>query len=168
MIFNFWWSSELLMKSASSDLASDEVLLMTSASDVLHNHFSSEPLFFRRFKLPSCWFHCCHLLFLHTWTNISISNWQFLIPCYHQNLKGNVKHILFQHIVVHPCSSSRRATSTVLDKVRLHQGHPLSTPWIWCSLNLRILELPVHSFDLLTRVFNARSGKRTPFDFKNS
>jgi len=22
---------------------------------------------------------------LHTWTNISISNWQFLIPCYHQN-----------------------------------------------------------------------------------
>jgi len=34
---------------------------------------------------------------LHTWTNISISNWQFLIPCYHQNSKGNVKHILFQH-----------------------------------------------------------------------
>jgi len=33
---------------------------------------------------------------MYTWTNISISNWQFLIPCYHQNSKGNVKHILFQ------------------------------------------------------------------------
>jgi len=21
----------------------------------------------------------------YTWTNISISNWQFLIPCYHEN-----------------------------------------------------------------------------------
>jgi len=75
------------------------------------NILSSEPLFFICFKLPSCWFHCSHLFFqnlsfkrdtkffsmvLHTWTNISISNWQFLIPCYHQNSKGNVKHILFQ------------------------------------------------------------------------
>jgi len=37
---------------------------------------------------------------LHTWTNISISNWQFLIPCYHQNSKGNVKHILFQQVLL--------------------------------------------------------------------
>jgi len=92
---NFWWT------------ASEEVLLMTSAS--------LEPLVFRtsylQHKLPSCWFHCSHLFFqnlclnlktlnlsmvLHTWTNISISNWQFLILCYHQNSKGNVKHILFQ------------------------------------------------------------------------
>jgi len=36
---------------------------------------------------------------LHTWTNISISNWQFLIPCYHQNSNGNVKHILFKQVV---------------------------------------------------------------------
>jgi len=35
---------------------------------------------------------------LHTWTNISISNWQFLIPCYDQNLKVYVKHILFQQM----------------------------------------------------------------------
>ena len=34
---------------------------------------------------------------LHTWTNISISSWKFLIPCYHQNFKVYVKHILFQH-----------------------------------------------------------------------
>jgi len=33
---------------------------------------------------------------LHTWTNISICNCHSLIPCYHQNSKGNVKHILFQ------------------------------------------------------------------------
>jgi hypothetical protein len=37
---------------------------------------------------------------LHTWTNISISDWHFLIPCYHQNSKGNVKHILFHHLRV--------------------------------------------------------------------
>jgi len=41
---------QLLMKSASGDLASDEVLLMTSTSDVLH----CSHLFFRCFKLPSC------------------------------------------------------------------------------------------------------------------
>ena len=39
---------------------------------------------------------------LQTWTNISISNWQFLIPCYHQNSKGHVKHILFNSIMVPP------------------------------------------------------------------
>jgi len=44
---------------------------------------------------------------LHTWTQISISNWQFLIPCYHLNLKGNAKHILFQQsISSNPCSCS--------------------------------------------------------------
>jgi len=33
----------------------------------------------------------------------SISNWQFLIPCYHQNLKGCfAKHPLFQHSRRHP------------------------------------------------------------------
>ena len=90
----FWW----------------KVLLMTSS---LQEHLSSEPLFFRHFKLLSCWFHYSHLFFqnlcfketlnflsmvLHTWTNISISNWQFLILCYHQNSRVYVKHILFQHI----------------------------------------------------------------------
>ena len=42
MIFSSWWSSELLIKSASGDLASDEVLLMPSTSDVLQNHLSSD------------------------------------------------------------------------------------------------------------------------------
>ena len=51
--------------------------------------FSSEPMLeFKDTKFSS--------MVLHTWTNINISNWQFLIPCYHQNSKGNVKHILFQ------------------------------------------------------------------------
>jgi len=35
------------------------------------------------------------LLFL-TSSFLGISNRRFLIPCYHQNSKGNVKHILFQ------------------------------------------------------------------------
>jgi len=96
-------------------------------------------------------------------------------------------------IVVHPCSSSLRSTSTLLDEVHLHQGHPLcmkswlhclqeflqikslifqllcktlpqtsSTPWIWCFLNLRILELPMHSFELFTRVFNATLANEPP------
>ena len=36
-------------------------------------------------------------------------------------------------IVVHPCSSSLRATSTLLDEVCLHQGHPLCMKsWLQC------------------------------------
>ena len=36
---------------------------------------------------------------LYTWTNVSNTNCQFLIPCYHQNSLGFiVKHILFQHL----------------------------------------------------------------------
>jgi len=54
----------------------------------------------------------------------------------------------------------------LLCKIKLPQTS--SNPWIWCSLNLWILELPVHSFDLFTRVFNAMSSKRTPFDIKNN
>jgi len=35
---------------------------------------------------------------LYIWTNVSNTNCQFLIPCYHQNSLGFiVKHILFQH-----------------------------------------------------------------------
>ena len=116
MIFSSWWSSDLLMKTTFGDVTSDEVLpmnLLLMMMSSLQEHLSSESLFFRCFKLPSCWFHCSHLFFqnlwlketlnflfivLYTWTNISISNWQFLIPCYHQNSKGNVKHILFQQI----------------------------------------------------------------------
>ena len=40
------------------------------------------------------------------------------------------------------------------------------------NLNFVLLEssnpwIPVHLFELLTRVFDATSGKRIPFDFKN-
>jgi len=96
-------------------------------------------------------------------------------------------------IVVHPFSSSLRATSTLLDEVHLHQGHPLcnkcwlecfqkflqikalilqllcktlpqtsSNPWIWCFLNLQILELPVHSFELLLESSMLRPANETP------
>ena len=97
---NLWWRQLLVT-------ASEEVLLMTSTSLELLVFRTS----FLQHKHPSCWFHCSHFFFqnlcliqrhkilsmvLHTWTNISISDWQFLIPCYHKNLKGNVKHILFQ------------------------------------------------------------------------
>jgi len=51
---NFWWNV-LLVRCASS-----EVFLVTSA---FQEHLSSEHLFFRCFKLPSCWFHCSYLLF---------------------------------------------------------------------------------------------------------
>ena len=106
MIFISWWSSEPLMTSASS-----EQLLRRCFwwRQLLQNLFSSDASL--QYKLPFCRYHCSHLFFgtytfqdteflsmvLHTWTNISISNWHFfLIPYYYQNLKGNVKHILFQ------------------------------------------------------------------------
>jgi len=90
-------------RSTSGDIPSDEALLMNLLL-MTHHHsrstFSSRALLFRCFKLPFCWFLCSLLLFqnlimisnvlsmvLYTWKKISISNWQFLIPCYHQNSK---------------------------------------------------------------------------------
>jgi len=106
MIFSFWGCS--FWWGASDELASD---VITSGG------LDFRSTFFRCFKLPLlCWFHCSHLFFknlyfkidttflsmvLHTWTNISTSNWQFLIPCYHQNLRVYVKYILFQHTILH-------------------------------------------------------------------
>jgi len=46
----------------------------------------------------------------------------------YQNIKGwreRERERTPVFIVVHPFSSSLRATSTLLDEVRLHQGHPL-------------------------------------------
>jgi len=98
LVSNFWWECFWWRQ-----------LLMIFRTPCLQNLFSSNASL--QHKLPFCRFHCSHLFFrtyawiketkflsmvLHTWTNISISNWQFLIPCYHQNSKGNVKHILFQ------------------------------------------------------------------------
>ena len=122
-----------------------------------------------------------------------------LNTCNIKSKKDRERERTLVFIVVHPFSSLLRATSTLLDEVHLHQGHPLcnkcwlqclqellqikaliiqllcktllqtlSTPWIWCFLNLRILELPVHSFELFTWVFNATSGKRTPFWWVNN
>ena len=101
------------MTSASDVQLLMRVILMTSASEPLVFRTSFLQNAFLQHKLPFCRFHCSHLFFstyafkdtkflsmvLYTWTNISISNWQFLIPCYHQNSKGNVKHILFQHYI---------------------------------------------------------------------
>jgi len=113
-VATFFWSSAMIgvikssfeqhlkfvSLSASSELASDE----ESVSDDVSFFWTS---CLQNFKLPSCWFYCSNLFFsscaltgtlkflsmvLHTWTNINISNWQFLIPCYHQNSKGNLKH----------------------------------------------------------------------------
>ena len=134
---------------------------------------------------------------LRSTLTINLSNIQ-LNTCNNKNKKDRERERTTVFIVVHPFSSSLRATSTLHDEVHLHQGHPLcnkcwlqclqeflqikalilqllyktlpqtsSTPWIWRFLNLRILELPVHSFELFTRVFNSTFDKRTPFDFKN-
>ena len=85
---SFRWSSEhLVLRTSflqmlywySSFLFVDSIALICS----------SEPMFYlKTLKFLS--------IVLHTWTNISISSWHFLIPCHHQNSKGNVKHILFQ------------------------------------------------------------------------
>ena len=91
--------------SASSDLASDEVLLtnlllMTSS---LQEHLYFRCIFLQMlqasfllilllsFVLLEPYKDIKNLsMVLYTRTNISISNWQFLILCYHQNSKGNV------------------------------------------------------------------------------
>ena len=94
--FISWWTS------ASGDLASDEVLLTNL---LLMTTSLQEHLYFRctflqmlqasfllipllSFVLPKPYNDIKFLsMVLYTWTNISISNWQFLIPCYHQNSK---------------------------------------------------------------------------------
>jgi len=82
----FWWTSSF------GELASDEVLLMT------HHHFRSTFLQMHKASFLLILLLACVLpvpkllnrlkilsMVLYTWTNISISNWQYLIPCYHQN-----------------------------------------------------------------------------------
>jgi len=94
-----WWTS------ASGDLGSDEMLLtnlllMTSS---LHEHLYFRCTFLQMLQasfllIPLLSFVLSKpykdikflSMVLYTWTNISISNWRFLIPCYHQNSKGNV------------------------------------------------------------------------------
>jgi len=109
MIFSFWWSSEPLMTSASGEQLLRRVLLMASASSeplVFRTSFlqTLQASFFVEFIVLICssrtytWIKDTKFLsmVLHTWTNISISNWHILIPCYHQNSKVSVKHTLFQ------------------------------------------------------------------------
>jgi len=93
---SFWWP-------ASEESASDDISFRTTCLQNLFSSAASSFLLVDSIALI-CSFRTYALIktlqilsmVLHTWTNISISNWQFLIPCYHQNLKGNVKHILFQ------------------------------------------------------------------------
>jgi len=96
MNFSLWWSSAY-DELAYDELAYDDVI--TSWALCLQEHFWLQEQFSSdAFKLPFCLFLCSLLffqnllmiskilsMFLYTWTNISISNWQFLIPCYHQN-----------------------------------------------------------------------------------
>jgi len=114
---SFWWSSapddlqifwwKLLMV----------ILLLMKCfwwRQYFRSTLSSEPLFFRCFKLPTCWFHCNHLFFQNLCFKVTLNFclWScileqilaypidnFLIHCYHQNSKGNVKHILFQQSI---------------------------------------------------------------------
>jgi len=84
---------------------------------------------------------------LYTWTNISNSNWQFLIPCYDQNsLRFIVKHILFQHII------ASWAFHSILGQ-------------IWCTLYLSLFGPSNQRFHL--QVFRRRNLNRgichTPF-----
>jgi len=110
MIFSFWWCLEPLITSTSGEQLlwgcfwwRQLMIFRTSCLQMLSCnssfHFvdsialicSLEPmLYLKTLKFLS--------MVLHTWTNISISNWHFLIPCYHQNSKGNVKHILFEQV----------------------------------------------------------------------
>ena len=93
---SFWWWECLWWRQLLPDLLSSELLVFrTSFLQMLQASF-----FLIQFVLQFLCFKGTPnflSMVLHTWTNISISNWQFLIPCYHQNSKGNVKQILLQH-----------------------------------------------------------------------
>ena len=86
----FWWRQLLQNRLSSEPLSSNALSFLLVDSIALIYSFRTYTLI-KTLKILS--------MVLHTWTNISISNWQFLIPCYHQNLKGNVKHTLFQQLL---------------------------------------------------------------------
>ena len=108
MIFSSWWSSEPLMTSTSGEQLMRRCfwwrqLLMIFITTFLQMlpcntsfHFvddialfcSSELMYFK--TLNFCLWSCT----LEQILSYPIDT--FLIPCYHKNLKGNVKHILFQ------------------------------------------------------------------------
>jgi len=86
---------------------------------VFRSTLTSGAVLFRRFKLPFCWFLCSFFvllkpnddlkflsMILYIWTNISISNWHFLIPCYHQNSQEVVLNTFCSNIEVSYMSGS--------------------------------------------------------------
>ena len=85
---NFWWSSEPLVFRTSflQTLPCNSSFLFVESIALICS--SRTYAWIKDTKFLS--------MVLHTWTNMSISNWHFLIPFYLQNSKGNVKHILFQ------------------------------------------------------------------------
>jgi len=103
MISSFWWC-QLLANSFWWECFWWRRLLVIFRTSFLQMLSWNSIFLFIYFIAPICssepMLHLKTLKFLslvlHTWTNISIFNWHFLIHCYHQNLKGNVKHILFQ------------------------------------------------------------------------
>jgi len=96
MNFSFWWKCSFWWRyHFRSTLSSWALVFRSTSSDALSFLFLGFfALFcsfrtFVRYKILS--------MVLYTWTNISNTNCQFLIPCYHQNsLRFIVKHILFQ------------------------------------------------------------------------
>jgi len=85
----FWWTCFWWRHHFRSTLSSGVLWL--------HEHFSSDALnflFVDSFALfcsfRTYWWSQILSMVLYIWTSISISNWQFLIPCYHQNSKETV------------------------------------------------------------------------------
>ena len=90
VIFTFWWR-QLLVR-----VLLMRVLLMIIRTSFVHNLSCNTSFLFVKFIALHLFFqNLCLILktliflsmVLHTWTNISISNWHILIPCYHQNSK---------------------------------------------------------------------------------
>jgi len=85
---SFWWRH--LQERFSSGAFSSHAFSLDALSFNINSFalwlVQPEPLWIR------LWLWSCTLEQM-----LSISNWQFLIPCYHQNLKGDfAKHPLFQ------------------------------------------------------------------------
>jgi len=93
--FSFWWRHTLQERKSSG--------ASFFRSAILQERLELQIMFILLFICSSKTFvrYNTWSMVLYTWTNVSNTICQFLIPCYHQNSLGFiVKHILFQQLFV--------------------------------------------------------------------
>ena len=105
------------------------LLLMTTSSGALSSDTFSSDAFSFNINSFALWLVQPEPLWIRLWLwsctleqTFSISNWQFLIPCYHQNLESDfAKHPLFQHTMSRAqiCTLIARFSHAQTDFIRM-------------------------------------------------